>query len=169
MAAIDADVLENDADFVSGISTTVDDIPNEEEKKTFSCSFCTKVCLSKQGLSHHVDAKHSDQQTSTSKESNLPKNKSAEEKLHPLYFKKYLKQCVAKLAADECYPEEVMHEFKMFNVGSLTDVLYTYNIIRDVIQSFKGDSEKFYPLFYKRISDVENHLPILSVGIAVCF
>ena len=72
----------------------------------------------------------------------------------PYTSKTYLEECAAKLADDECYPEEVMNEFKLF-VGNLNDVLYTYGIIKDVIESFNGDAEKFYPLFYKGISDVE--------------
>ena len=160
LAAIDADVLENDTDFDLDMNSIVEEIPEDSVKSMFSCSLCPKVCISKGGLSRHTNAKHKDINTDIN-QPNQPKKsskdkKEAEEVMHPLYFKKYLEECIVKLANDECYPaEEVMHEFKIFRIGSLDDVIYTYNIVRDVIQSFNGDAEKFYPLFYKRISETE--------------
>ena len=44
------------------------------------------------------------------------KSKPAEEKIYPLIFKKCLQECVTKLSIiDECYPEEIMNEFKAYS------------------------------------------------------
>ena len=34
-----------------------------------------------------------------------------------------------------------------------TDAIYSYDFIKDVITDFHGDGEKFYPTFYKAVSE----------------
>ena len=88
LAAIDADILESDAAFESGINSTVEEIPKESDKIVYNCSLCTKVYLSKQGLSRHTNAKHKAGQTSQANKNTPDAEKKAAEKiLHPLYFK----------------------------------------------------------------------------------
>lgn len=41
-------------------------------------------------------------------------------------------------------------------VASLDNVLPSYSLVKNVIKSFDGDAEKFYPLFYKNILDMEH-------------
>lgn len=42
-------------------------------------------------------------------------------------------------------------------VASLdNNVLPSYSLVKNVIKSFDGDAEKFYPLFYKNILDMEH-------------
>ena len=64
-----------------------------------------------------------------------------------------------KLSTDECYPDSVMEEFKIFN-ASLDDFLLYYKLILPVANSFIGDTEKFYsrinnlysqPEYYKNL------------------
>ena len=156
LAAIDADILEGDPSFSADVDSMVDEIPDETAKATFPCTLCPKICISRGGLTRHMNAKHKDDdQANQPVLSQKPKKKKAEDILHPLYFKKYIEQCIEKLSKDECYPEDITKEFQSYNVGSLTDVLHTYNIVKDVIEMFDGDSEKFYPLFYKCVSDAE--------------
>ena len=49
-----------------------------------------------------------------------------------------------KLSTDECYPDSIMEEFKIFN-ASLDDFVLYYKLILPVVNSFSGDTEKFYP------------------------
>ena len=159
LIAIDAEHMENDPTMEAEMDGMISEIPIEEESNGFPCSYCDKVCLSKRGLSRHTNAKHTDAQQPSSSSNTTPKTtpkkKDATEILHPLYFKKYLEECIVKLAADECYPDEIIQEFKNYKVGDLNDVIFTYNLVRDLIESFDGNRQKFYPLFYKRISEAE--------------
>ena len=49
-----------------------------------------------------------------------------------------------KLSTDECYPDSLMEEFKIFK-ASLDDFVLYYKLILPVVNSFSGDTEKFYP------------------------
>ena len=82
------------------------------------------------------------------------KSKTAEEKIHTLIFEKCLQECVTKLSIDECYPEEIMNEFKAYSFV-YDDVLNICALIRDVIAAFNGDLNKFYPKFYQAFADAE--------------
>ena len=59
-----------------------------------------------------------------------------------------------KLANDQCF-ESFMREFLAFVVDKEC-VKKVLKLISNVVLSFKGDAEKFYPAFYKCISDAEN-------------
>ena len=121
---------------------------------SFHCDLCDQICLSKRGLTRHTSTKHYHLSTCTSK--------TAEELLHPLHLKKYIQKSVLKLAADECYPDEIMEEFKLYNVGNLNKVNHTYQYFKEAIKSFNGDAEKFYPVFYKCVSGASDLFPGLS-------
>lgn len=158
LTVIDADFYENDDDFDAELKALIDDIPNDQSKSGFKCDFCDKVCITKRGLTRHCNAKHKNEYTQTEPNSLAGSEqvvKMPEEILHPLYFKKYVENSVAKLGEDECYPQEVMNEFKAYKVGTLNDVNCSYALIRDLISSFDGDAEKFYPKFYKIIAETE--------------
>ena len=73
-----------------------------------------------------------------------------------------MEKSVSKLSEDECYPQDVMGEFKMYNVGTLDDVNHTYAFIRDIIGTFSGDAEKFYPQFYKIMAETDTPFKNLS-------
>ena len=75
-----------------------------------------------------------------------------ENMLHPLYLKKNINKSVSKLA-DECYSEKTRKEFTDYQV-SVDDANYSYQLVRNVIGEFRGNAEKFYPAFYKSVSEV---------------
>ena len=62
------------------------------------------------------------------------KSKTAEEKIHPHIFKKCLQECVNQLSIDECYPEEIMNEFK------------AYSFVYDDVLNMYASSEMSLPL-----------------------
>ena len=59
-----------------------------------------------------------------------------------------------------CYSEKNRKEFSAYKI-SVDDARFTYEYVKDIIASFKGDPEKFYPLFYKAVSE-ENVFKYLS-------
>ena len=86
-----------------------DDISEENAaaKKQFACSLCPKVCISQRGFTRHMNAKHKNQQTQSS---SVEKQLSAEENLSPSTLKELLEVSATSLAANECYPPEMMAE-----------------------------------------------------------
>ena len=71
------------------------------------------------------------------------------------FLKSFVVKSAAKLAEDVCYPEDVMGEFKNFEISSVDHILPAYNLMLPIIKSFSGDPEKFYPQFYKTFSSAE--------------
>ena len=59
-----------------------------------------------------------------------------------------------RLANDQCF-ESFMGEFSAFVIDNEC-IKNNHKLINNVVLSFKGDAEKFYPAFYKCISDAEN-------------
>ena len=60
-------------------------------------------------------------------------------------------EAAERLSLDKCYSDETRGAFKDYQVD-LDDAIY-YNFIKDVITDFHGDGEKFYPTFYKAVSE----------------
>ena len=54
------------------------------------------------------------------------------------------------------YPDVILNELKQYTVGTLDEVTHTYSFIKDTISSFDGNAEKFYPTFYKCVSDADD-------------
>ena len=67
----------------------------------------------------------------------------AEEILHP---------SALKLTVDECYSEKNKKEFSAHKL-SVDDARFTYEDVNDIMANFNGNAEKFYPLFYKAVSE----------------
>ena len=59
-----------------------------------------------------------------------------------------------KLANDQCF-ENFIGEFLDFVIDKQC-IKNVNKLISNIALSFKGDAEKFYPAFYKCISDAEN-------------
>ena len=152
LEAIYDDVWDKDDDFNEEIDTLIQEIEEEPPKSGFKCKKCERVCKSKQGLSRHQNSKHREHKPD--QEEVVKKNLSAEDRLHPLYFKKYINNCAKQLATDGCYSDETIVTFSSYNC-SLDDANYTYQFVRDVIENFDGNGEKFYPLFYNCVSGDE--------------
>ena len=67
-------------------------------------------------------------------------------------------QCVNKLSKDQCYPVEVTQQFQNIqNKVTLDFISPAYELIQPLLNSFNGDTEKFYPKFYKLFIDSENY------------
>ena len=76
--------------------------------------------------------------------------------LHPDISYDIMKKSFKRLAQDECYPEEICSQFSNFRMSCSVADLPAYNLIMPVINSFNGDVDKFYPIFYKVFVDVED-------------
>ena len=87
--------------------------------------------------------------------------KTAEEILHPLQLKTLLEKSVTKLAGDECYPDVIRNELKCFTITS-HEASNFYQMVKNTVKDFHGDAEKFYPTFYKCISENESGFISLS-------
>ena len=76
------------------------------------------------------------------------------------------------LAVDECYPEDITSEFQKYiglvNVDNVNDC---YQLVKEVIQGYNGNAEKFYPRFYKAVSDASRPFKTLSrnAGLILAF
>ena len=151
LQAIDEDFIEKDQDLSSEINHGIVNTESDAPSKSYTCSFCEKVCVSQRGLSRHVNTKHKDKQAETSTE----KPVMPEDRMHPLVLKSFLKISAEKLSTDECYPQPIMDEFKALTFTTLQDVLPCYNLIKSVVRNFNGNAEKFYPEFYKVFSGTE--------------
>jgi len=156
LAIIDGDFLQNDDEFNAEVDAAVNNIPSIQESPKFSCLFCEKLCVSKGGLTRHVNSKHADRPQETRVEAT--KKKVAEEVLHPLKFKVYLEKSAAKLAEDECYPDNILDELKKFSISSVDDVMPAYSLIKPSLISFDGDAEKLFPALYKVFSEHDDGL-----------
>ena len=109
----------------------------------------------KQGLTRHVNVRHPEVNVENRTPSAV---KSPVEKLHPLYFKKFIQNRASKLALDECYSEKFRKEFSSY-VVTYDDALFSYQFVRDLIGCFNGNLEKFHP---KCVSSDENAFKNLS-------
>ena len=69
-------------------------------------------------------------------------------------FEQFMTISKVKLANDQCF-ESFMEEFSAFLIDKEC-IKNVHKLISNVVLSFKGDAEKFYPAFYKCISDAEN-------------
>ena len=146
-------MFENDEDMESEIVTCITNLPSRENF-SFKCEFCPKVCLSKAGSSRHEKAKH--QQHSTLDSVSHSDSGGLRSRLELNDFSLMYEKSAQKLTTNECYPESVMEEFKNFN-ASLNDLIPYYKLILPVVNSFSGDTEKFYPQIYNLYSQVENY------------
>ena len=148
---------------INGIVGQLNEIPPDS-----GCELCEKVCKSLHGLTRHKNTKHQqqtiDQQIPTTSSSTVNSEKIAEEKLRPLYFMKYVNESAIKLSKDECYSQTTRSHFEEYKL-SLDEANQAYKYVREVIDEFKGNAEKFYPKLYKCVSgnSIFRNLPRSSV------
>ena len=130
---IEGDFVEESEEFNADIGALLSDIDPE--------SVAVKTCKTKRGLTSRQGVSHSHE---ANVENRTPSAvKSPEEKLHPLYFKKFIQNGASKFALDECYSEKFRKEFSSY-VVTYDDALFSYQFVRDLIGCFNGDLEKFY-------------------------
>ena len=99
---LDADILSEDANLNADIDIVVADFPDSAVKPPFPCSLCSKVSLTKRGLSRHCSANHSELSVE-----GMKKKIVAEEMFDPLDFKTMIEKCLLKLENDQCYSENL--------------------------------------------------------------
>ena len=128
LAAIDEDILDKDGEFNAEINSVLVNIEEEPSQRGFKWDTCEKVCKSIQGLSRHQNAKHRETQREEVHVSS--KDISAEDRLHRLYFNKYINDCAKQLASDGCYSDETIETFSYYYY-SLDDENFTYQFIRE--------------------------------------
>ena len=151
LALLDEDIPAESVDFDADLDVLLEEINSITPAEGFLCEKCGKVCKTKRGLTRHTNAAHVQEDIDAL--TGL-KHKTPEQMLHPLLFKKFIETSVAKLASDECYSDKLRAEFSKYTVN-VDDAASSYRYVRDVIGSFKGNAEKFYPEFYKCVSSEE--------------
>ena len=145
---INEDLFEEDEDLEQLMSAVVLDIQENTQDTSFKCDFCEKVCKSKRGLSRHKNSKHK----VLDHEDDIVSGSSPEDPLHPLHLKNYIIKSASKLVDENCLSARTLDHFRNYEV-SLDDANYTYSFIRQIIAGYNGNAEKFYPEFYKCVSD----------------
>ena len=142
LAVIDNDILAEPNDLETEFAATVSKIWDINLGSCFLCQNCRKTYKTKRGLNRHQSAEHGDY------------TKGYEERLPLDIFEQFLTTSKVKLANDQCF-ESFMGEFSAFLIDKEC-IKNVHKLISNVVLSFKGDAEKFYPAFYKCISDAEN-------------
>ena len=145
MAIIENDIVESDSTLSEEMNSVVEKVPSKKSEQ-HHCQLCSKICVSKAGLSRHMKSKHQEA---------LPAEQENSSQIHPLdisTLQKFIEKSADKLSKDSCYPDDIMEEFKSFKISSVDDVLPAYNLLLPILKSFKGDAEKFYPQYYKVFS-----------------
>eukprot|EP00112_Aurelia_sp_Birch-Aquarium-sp1_P007430 Seg181.7 transcript_id=Seg181.7/GoldUCD/mRNA.D3Y31 product="hypothetical protein" protein_id=Seg181.7/GoldUCD/D3Y31 len=168
---IEEGFLEEDEDLNHEIEGIAMEVTRDEENVAgFECSVCGKACKSRRGLTRHFNSKHRDVSSSSFVAVNAstaaPKpsssSSSADElsrrKLHPLRLKTIVLKCAEKISSDECFPSSLREKFlKELFTFTNDDAVQLWSKLRGVIDSFKGDAEKFYSGFFSLL--VVNVLP----------
>ena len=134
--------IEEDEEFLQEVERVVKEA-EATVPKVFKCQSCEKVCKSKQGLTRHNNSKHS---------ANTISQRTPAELLPPETFQKFINESAIKLSNDGCYAKSTQESFSGFTF-SLIDTGNFFSFVTNIIKDFKGDGEKFYPLFYKAVID----------------
>ena len=154
-AIIESDMLQNDDDLNSEMTNIVEKIPSEKEP-THQCQFCSKKCLSKGGLTRHVNSKHKGQvnteEANTACSSVSTSMSNAVNKLEPSELREIFRISIEKLAKDECYPPSVTEQFKLLGNISLEYIMPAFNTMLPILNTV-DDTETFYAKFYHLFSD----------------
>ena len=156
---IDGGILDGDQVLNQHIESIATEIASNEGNLAagFQCNECDKVCKSQRGLTRHVNAKHL-----IASASNADQLLSSEEisgnKFHSLQLKVIVYKCAEKLSNDLCFPLTMRSKFSKQDFSFSVDDSYAlWCKLRPVIDSFNGDAEKFYSMFYALF--IDNLLP----------
>ena len=110
MTIIDANILEKYTELLSKVNSVVKNLPLPKKYEQPHCHICSKMYVSKSGLSRYARSKDPE---------NLPPNEKLKYNLlnYSLFnflLKSFCKKCAVKLAEDTCYFEDVTREFRNF-------------------------------------------------------
>ena len=142
LAVIDNDILAELNGLETEFVATVSKIQDFNSESCFYAKIAEKRIKQKKGLNHHQSAEYGDY------------TKTCEERLPLDISEQFVTTCKVKLANDQCF-ESFMGEFLAFVIDKEC-IKSIHKLIGNIFLSFKGDAEKFYPAFYKCISDAEN-------------
>eukprot|EP00794_Sanderia_malayensis_P013194 gene13194-14543_t len=140
---LDEDGFENDDELVESITFSVTEIESQPTEKKVQYDICLKTYKSERGVKRHKTISHKE------KGDDIPFQVTS--KINPLQFKGFVERSAQKLSVDECYPNELMEEFKNF-IFTAQDAQDSFKFIEGCITHFNGDAEKFYPKMYKCMS-----------------
>ena len=156
---IDGGILDGDQVLNQHIESIATKIASNEENLAagFQCNECDKVCKSQRGLTRHVNAKHLIASASNADQL-LSSEKISGNKFHSLQLKVIVYKCAEKLSNDLCFPLTMRSKFSKQEFSFSVDDSYAlWCKLRPVIDSFNGDAEKFYSMFYALF--IDNLLP----------
>ena len=100
-----------DANMLSEVNSVVKSLPSAKNSGQHHCHICSKVYLSESGFAYQ------NQERSNEESRKLKCN------LDMFFLKSFVVKSAAKLAEDVCYPEDVMGEFKNFEISSVDHIL----------------------------------------------
>ena len=169
LAIIDDDFLENDRELNQQLKEVVSEIGNHDTKQVFNVKHVKTFVYHKGVL---LDIKMPNITAVLLPQIYKKKSSIPQSTCNVLYFKKYVESSVKMLAVDECYPEDITSEFQKYiglvNVDNVNDC---YQLVKEVIQGYNGNAEKFYPRFYKAVSDASRPFKTLSrnAGLILAF
>ena len=133
MAVIDNDILVKPDDLETEFAVTVSKMQEINSESCFLCQNCRKTYKTKRGLNLHQSAEHGDY------------TKPYEERLPLNTFEQFVTTSKVKLASDQCF-ESSIGEFSAFVINKEC-IKNVRKLISNVVLSFKGDAETFYPAF----------------------
>ena len=107
---IEADMLQNDEELRLEMDCLASRVTSEKDY-SYKCQFCTKVCISKEGLLRHVWAKHKNKATDSS-DARQGTETSCQSKLEISELKDMYVKSAEKLTKEECYPVGVTQQFQ---------------------------------------------------------
>ena len=143
LAVIDNAILAEPNDLETEFTATVSKIQEINSESCFHAKIAEKgTNKTKRELNRHQSAEHGDY------------IETYEERLPLDISEQFVTTSKVKLANDQCF-ESFMGEFSAFVINKEC-IKNVHNLISNVVLSFKGDAEKFYPAFYKCISDAGN-------------
>lgn len=145
--SLEDDFLFQDENFNKDLDALVLELSIEPVKSTFSCTICSKKCISQRGLTRHTNSQHK----------GIPSDLTLENPKPPILlseFKSLLDKSITTLIDDECYPDLYRNELRINYAMLLETSQQTLSLLETTIASFQanGDAEKFYPQFYKDIN-----------------
>ena len=120
-----------------------------EERFNFPCSSCSKVYKTKSGLTRHFRAKNS---TGINGGVGQPTKHGGVDKAT---INLLVSRTCQKLSEHLYFPEEMRSVFQQFSL-SATEGDSVLQLLGSVINSYTGNSEKFYSSFYRVF--VDNHV-----------
>ena len=104
-------------EMLSEVNSVVENLPSAKNSGQYHCHIYYKVCLSESGLSRYLKSRHPENLLFNEECSKLKYN------LDIFLLKSFVDKSPAKLGGDACCPEDVMGEFKNFEISSFDDIL----------------------------------------------